>query len=409
MRWSNFFHIYQPPEWNADIVRRVSAQAYRPLVKILEQHPGLKITLNLTGSLTEQLAALDLDDVLSGFQGLMAKGQIELVGSAMYHPILPLLTADEARREIHLQHELHRRVFGDVYKPEGFYPPEMAFAPWLEPLLLELGYTWVIVDEIAIGGEIGKIDFTHRYTTPGGLGLVPRNRHMSDFLSFKADIQHADEAWKTIAEDARSSRELITAMDGENLGHHRVGVDQLWEKLVTHPEVTTATISEYRKALTTDIVSAITPSSWSSQVYEITGNVPFGLWNSPTNPIHKLQWQLTHAVIAAVRRSVNDPNWAAGRLLLDQALTSDKYWWASASPWWDVTIVIRETQRLADVIRPLMTLPVDDRNTVAGLMEKLAAEATWWDKSGQAKERQMSYLQHSHAIHYMAGAPVLAE
>ncbi len=407
MRWSNFFHIYQPPEWNADIVRRVSAQAYRPLIAILGRHPELKITVNLTGSLTEQLAALGLDDVLSGLQSLMTHGQVELVGSAMYHPILPLLTEDEVRRQIHLQHELHRRVFGDAYKPRGFYPPEMAFAPWLEPLLLELGYEWVMLDEIAVGGRIGRIDFSRRYTTPSGLGIVPRNRHMSDFLSFKADIRQADEAWSTIAADLRSAAELVTGMDGENLGHHRIGVDQLWEKLVTRPDVTTATISEYRHSLIADVVAAITPSSWSSQVYEITGNVPFSLWNHPANPIHKLQWQLTHAVIGAVRQSVNDPNWAASRLLLDQALTSDKYWWASASPWWDVTIVIRETQRLADVIRPLTTLPVANRDTVARLMAKLAAETTWWDKSGQAKARQMSYLQHSHAVHYMAGAQVL--
>lgn len=408
MRWINFFHIYQPPEWNADIVRRVSAQAYRPLIEILGRHPDLKITLNLTGSLTEQLAALGLDDILSGLRALMERGQVELVGSAMYHPILPLLPEDEVRRQIHLQHELHRRVFGDAYNPKGFYPPEMAFAPWLEPLLLELGYTWVMVDEIAIGGKIGRVDFAHRYTTPSGLGLVVRNRHMSDFLSFKAVVDRAPGAWMAISTDARSQSDLITGMDGENLGHHRVGVDRLWEQLVTHPGVTTATVSEYHHSLSSNVVTEITPSSWSSQVHEISEGVPFSLWDHPTNPVHVLQWQLTNAVIAAVRQSVNDPNWAASRLLLDQALTSDKYWWASASPWWDVTIVIRETQRLADVIRPLTTLPVANRDTVARLMAKLADEVVRWDKSGQAKARQLGYLHHSRAVHYMAGQRVVS-
>lgn len=406
MRWTNFFHIYQPPEWNADIVRRVTNEAYRPLVKILESNPELHITLNITGSLTEQLAALGFEDVLIGLRGLLERGQIEIVGSAMYHPILPLLPSDEAHRQIHLQHELHRRVFGDAYQPKGFYPPEMAFAPWLEPLLLELGYEWVIMDEIAAAGTVGEIDFTHRYATPSGLGLVLRNRHMSDFLSFKANIDLADQAWQILQADRRSSVELVTAMDGENLGHHRIGVDRLWENLINRPGVTTATISEYRQSLSVDSVVEITPSSWSSQAQELSGNVPFGLWNHPQNPVHKLQWQLTNAVISAVRRTVNDPNWAAARLLLDQALTSDKYWWASASPWWDVTIVIRETQRLADVIRPLTTLPVADRDTVARLMEKLSTEAVWWDKSGQAKKRQTTYLHETRALHYMGGAQV---
>ena len=56
MRWSNFFHIYQPPAWNADIIRRVTTEAYQPLLDILERHPKLQITLNITGSLIEQLA-----------------------------------------------------------------------------------------------------------------------------------------------------------------------------------------------------------------------------------------------------------------------------------------------------------------------------------------------------------------
>ncbi len=406
MRWINFFHIYQPPEWNAEIVRRVSVQAYRPLVDILQRHPEIKITLNLTGSLTEQLAALGMEDVLLGLKELLERGQIELVGSAMYHPILPLLPTDEVRRQIHLQHELHRRVFGDAYQPKGFYPPEMAFAPWLEPLLLELGYEWVILDEIAATGVVGSVDFQRRYTTASGLGVVLRNRPMSDFLSFRASVDRGAEAWKTLSDDPRSHTELVTAMDGENLGHHRAGVERLWETLVTHPQTTSSTISEYRASLSTESVLTIHPSSWSSQERELSGDVPFGLWNHPSNPVHKLQWQLTHAVIAGVRRGVNDPNWAAARLLLDQALTSDKYWWASASPWWDLTIVLRESQRIADVIRPLASLPADDRGVVAGLMEKLATEATWWDKSGLAKRRQTGYLEETGAVHYMAGAQV---
>lgn len=406
MRWTNFFHIYQPPEWNAEIVRRVSVQAYRPLVDILRRNPEVKITLNLTGSLTEQLAALGMEDVLLGLKELLERGQIELVGSAMYHPILPLLPTDEVRRQIHLQHELHRRVFGDAYQPKGFYPPEMAFAPWLEPLLLELGYEWVILDEIAATGVVGSADFQRRYTTAAGLGVVLRNRPMSDFLSFRASVDRAAEAWKTLSVDPRSHTELVTAMDGENLGHHRAGVERLWETLVTHPQTTTNTISEYRASLSEESALTIHPSSWSSQERELSGDVPFGLWNHPSNPVHKLQWQLTHAVIAAVRRAVNDPNWAAARLLLDQALTSDKYWWASASPWWDLTIVLRESQRIADVIRPLTSLPAADRGTVAQLVEKLTTEAAWWEKSGLAKRRQTGYLEETGAVHYMAGAQV---
>jgi alpha-amylase/alpha-mannosidase (GH57 family) len=91
MRWSNFFHIYQPPAWDEAIIRRACTEAYEPLAAILEAHPNVHITLNITGALIEQLVALGLDGVLRRFKTLAERGQIEFVGSAKYHPILTLI------------------------------------------------------------------------------------------------------------------------------------------------------------------------------------------------------------------------------------------------------------------------------------------------------------------------------
>ena len=402
MRWSNFFHIYQPPEWNEDIVRRVSQEAYQPLLDILVRHPEVRVTLNITGSLTEQLAALRLDDVLTNMVDAIRRGQIELVGSAMYHPILPLLPENEIRRQITLQHELHRRVFGDVYAPQGFYLPEMAYSDKLEPILLSLGYKWVIVDE-GVMGDIGQADFTKRYTTPAGLGIIMRNRHLSDYLSFGAMVDQPGDARRAIWEDTRSHDELVTAMDGENLGHHRHGVDKLWEQLVTDKDMTTATLSEYYRSLKNE--QSLTPiaCSWSSRPEELRSGIPFGLWNHPENPIHKLQWELTYHVIDTVESAKDDPNYGASRLLLDQALTSDKYWWASASPWWDMTIIIRETQRLADVVTPLLSVGPQAKKSVARIMEQIVTTVELWEKTGLAKKRQATYLTVTHDEKYMGG------
>lgn len=406
MRWSNFFHIYQPPAWNADIIRQVANESYRPLIDILERHPGLHITLNITGSLIEQLVALNLQDVLDRFRHLVEKGQVEIVGSAMYHPILPLLPATEIRRQITLQEELLHRFFGPVYKPAGFFPPEMAYSDILEPILAEFGFQWVIVDEPSAGGPIGKVNFDQRYRTPNGLGLIFRNRSVSDYLSFIADIKKPEDSLRAITHDDRSQHELVTAMDGENLGHHRHGVEKLWEFLVTWPDMTTATLSQYRDSLRPDTVVIPQPASWSSQVAEVSAGVPFGLWNHPDNPIHQLQWELTNEVIATVEQAVGDDHYEAARRLLDQALASDKFWWASASPWWDITIIIRETQKLADVITPLTNLKPRTRNTVERLMDQVAATAQLWEKTGLAKKRQATYLQASGGVHYMGGNKV---
>lgn len=403
MRWSNFFHIYQPPAWDETIVRRATAEAYEPLLAILRQHPDVHITLNITGALIEQLIALNLGSVITGIGELVGKGQIELVGSAKYHPILPLLPIDEAERQIELQEQIGREVFGPAWHPKGFFCPEMAYAPHLEEMLLRRGYTWIIVDEICYGQELGKVGFNHRYATPGGLGVVYRNRFVSDFLSFSATIDQPELSVAAIQQDARSEVGLITGMDGENLGHHRAGVDRLWEILVTWPEMTTETISEYLARLTTNETVVVQPGSWSSQWYDMKAGIPFSLWNHPENPIHKLQWQLTQLVISAVQDATADPTHDVARRLLDRALTSDKYWWASASPWWDVTIIIRETQRLVDVLATLTRAKTSVMNRAERLMQQVATTVELWEKTGLAKRRQTTYLQATGDVRYMGG------
>ncbi len=408
MRWTNFFHVYQPPAWDEAIIRRAATEAYLPLINTLQRRPKVKVTLNVAGALIEQLTELGRHDVLTGWRQLAEAGQIELVGSAMYHPILPLLPTSEIVRQLDLQDQLGRSVFGAAFKPVGFYAPEMAYGPALEALLLERGYRWIILDEIAAGRGLDQIDFRRRYRTAGGLGLVFRNRYLSDYLSFGANIDQPEKALRAIQDDGRSRQELVTAMDGENLGHHRPGVDRLWELLVTWPEVSAATVSEYHQSLTTEEVLEPQASSWSSLAHEVSANIPYGLWNHPDNPIHKLQWQLTALVIDSVREAGRDPGYDAARRLLDRSLTSDKFWWASASPWWDMTIVIRETQRLADVLGPLTHLPPKIKNQAERLMQQTAATVELWNKTGLAKRRQATYLQQTGAVRFMGGKQVRA-
>jgi hypothetical protein len=140
---------------------------------------------------------------------------------------------------------------------------------------------------------------------------------------------------------------------------------------------------------------------------DLEQNTPFSRWKDENNVIHSMQWELTYLAIESFKSlDKKDAAWSAVRLMLDRAIHSDQYWWASASPWWDLTIVLRESQRIADVIRPLTSLPAADRGTVAQLVEKLTTEAAWWEKSGLAKRRQTGYLEETGAVHYMAGAQV---
>lgn len=406
MRWYNFFHIYQPPAWDESIVRRVVEESYRPLINILRRHANLAITLNITGSLTEQLLALGFKDVIDGFREFVLRGQVELVGSAMYHPILPLLTTDETRRQIDLQEQLCHQVFGSGVRLRGFFLPEMAYSPALDQTLIDAGYSWVILDELAFPESLGQFSFDRGYVTTAGLRVVFRHRAISDYLAFSSNLDRPVETKRRLLDDPRCQATLVTAMDGENLGHHRHGADKLWEKIATDREISTGTLSSYVDSFSEHVTVDPIASSWSSQAYELANGIPYGLWNHPDNPIHQAQWALTALVVEIVDQTADDPHAEAARRLLNQALSSDRYWWASASPWWDLAIVARETQKLADVVAPLSSLRPAAKNRVAHLLQSAITAAERWEKTGLAHLRQTTYLEQTKIVRYMAGQQV---
>ena len=100
MLWANFLHFYQPPTQTREITEKVTREAYRPIVQLLLAHPRGRITVNINGVLTEQLARWGGADVLAGLRALAERGQIEFTGSAKFHPILPLVPEAEIVRQI---------------------------------------------------------------------------------------------------------------------------------------------------------------------------------------------------------------------------------------------------------------------------------------------------------------------
>src|SRR4029077_10994651 len=108
MIWANFLHIYQPPTQKPDILAKVTNESYRKLLKEVAGTKRAKLTLNINGVLTELLDNYGFEDVIRDIRRLAETGQIELTGSAKYHPLLPKLPRDEAVRQIKLNDETNR-------------------------------------------------------------------------------------------------------------------------------------------------------------------------------------------------------------------------------------------------------------------------------------------------------------
>jgi len=405
MRWANFFHIYQPPHWPRAVVAKVARESYRPLVKFLLQHPRLRITLNISGSLTEQLAAREaFADIITGVRKLLERGQIELTDSAMYHAILPLLPDHEIKRQILLNRTTNRKVFGAAYHPQGFFPPEMAYSPKLGKLLNSLGYRWVLLDGIS---HPGLVDYQTRYRIDGwSMSALFRNRFVSDYLAFEIQRSGTAQFLDTVQRWNQQTELLITAMDGENLGHHRHIAKKIWQSLVRQPHIETVTLSGLLSSLRSSATIMPRSASWSSSKTALRNNVPFELWKNPHNALHMLQWELfnlVHTLIQKQERSRSAP--PSLRNEFDQVVASDWYWWASREPWWDVDIIVAAAQRLR-VIGEECGPSLCENERLRELAEAIDSTARRWQRTGTARRHAARFLKGAQTPRYLGGKSV---
>ena len=112
--WINFLHCYQPANADAHIIKDATEKSYRYVLRILANHPDIKFTINITGCLFMRWEQYDYFDVIDDFKKLIKNGQIEIVGSAAYHPILPLLPEAEIIRQIKENEALLKKFLGDA-------------------------------------------------------------------------------------------------------------------------------------------------------------------------------------------------------------------------------------------------------------------------------------------------------
>ncbi len=317
INWVNFLHIYQPPWQQHDVITRVSQQSYQNIISTLQKFPNYKITLNISGSLTEQLLFFGLKKVLDNFNELAKRGQIEFVGSAKYHPILPLISAKQVIRQIQ-ENEIINKKYLYKFKPRGFYLPEMAYSDNVAKIIKKLGYQWIILDEISTNQ---KLQPTSKYSIKNiGLDVIFRNSQVSRGFP-------PEEIYKLA--QAGQIGDIITATDGELYGHHHQDWQDHLKQLLEKPIVKCWTVSSYLQKLNNIQPLTLRKSNWESTEKQLQSNKPYLLWSNKNNKAHRLAWTLADYATVAIEGNKNDPNLFWAQHHLDRGLSSCSFWWAS--------------------------------------------------------------------------------
>ena len=384
--WAPFLHLYQPPTQFHAVLKKICRESYRPLLDVFEANPNAKVTINICGVLTELLNDHGAADIIERMKKLAERGQLEFTGTSKYHAILPLIPEAEQLRQIELNSNTNKYFFKKAFAPKGFFPPEMCYSKDILGPIHKTGHKWILLSGVACADEWPMDKIYHAKVNSSTLSVLFRDDILSNKISFhtidsKGFLEHLKGIAHALQKDGGQAKEdayVITAMDAETFGHHI----QNWEKLflqevydvLTCPSEDTyknikqradlakaykdflscganklikvVTISELVEKFPKSKVIEPKKSSWSSSIEDLNNNNFYPLWIGNDNEVHGLQWEHVKICLEMVYKALeagksgDSKNYASiSRMLLDRALHSCQFWWASRRPMWDINLV----------------------------------------------------------------------
>lgn len=343
-------HLYQPPNQEPQILERITKESYLPVIDLILSHPKAFLVIDLARSAIENLEKQGLGrSFLEKIKIASALKKISLTNTAAYHPILPLLPKREIKRQVLLNEESYKVLFGDFYqKPEGFFPPEMAFSQKLVSIFEELGYRWLIT---------GDTPFVCRYRLNPPFNLIPAQKNVAIFL--RSDF------WSNrIASGSLSGKEFSSNLKkelnewfGRNRGYLIVWVD--WETFGHHwPNFVEKFLAPFFDSLNqeinlcsnSDLLSRysqreiiIPPGSWSTTAEDFGKKNYWPLWKNPKEEFHRLWWELAKITLE-IKKGINSQNQLS---LFDKCLYSCQTWqWSQGNK----TLAIKGKEYFKEIV-----------------------------------------------------------
>jgi hypothetical protein len=342
--WAPILHFYQPSFQDFEVLKKIDKECYKPLLNMLEEHP-VKICVNINTILIDLLYEFGLGDTLDLFKNLESDNKIEILGTAKFHPIIPLLPQKEILNQIRLNEEDLKRIFPN-WERNGFFPPELSISSKTAKYIQELGYKWVIISGISC-----PIDWPSEeiFCSPNGLQLFFRDDILSNKISFnnikaKEFIQEMMNLFNNGNNKGKKDKYIITAMDAETFGHHikkyeRIFLSKTFDLIEERDEIKVEFISELDKYFPIAKQTIIPKdSSWSTSCEDLKNNNPYPLWNDTHNKIHNYYWKIVKSLnklmdladTLDLTKEWNIENYYnTAKWFYDRSICSDTTWWAN--------------------------------------------------------------------------------
>ncbi|MEJ2250131.1 MAG: hypothetical protein P8Y70_09795 [Candidatus Lokiarchaeota archaeon] len=362
-------HIYQPPTQDIDVLKRINEECYKPLFNVIEEHENAKITLNINGILIDLLYEYGLEDTMNKLKSLVSENKVEIVGTAKFHPILPLIPEKEVYHQISLNEKENRREFGNNWERKGFFPPELAVSPKVIRVVKEMGYKWIIMSGISCPQSW---PYDKLYQSPNQLQLIFRDDILSNKIAFKKIsaqefVTQLRILQKNKEDNYRNDTYIVVALDGETFGHHipnyqKTFLGKVFDLINEEPEkeedsIHLSYISDLDQTFPM-VEKKIMPlkASWSTNQEDLKENICYPLWKHPQNSIHQYYWKIIKSLnklIDLADKLDLTENWKVenyyntARYFYDRGLHSCPVWWAnSIQGTWSPNLIYRGVEIL---------------------------------------------------------------
>lgn len=368
--WAIVLHFYQPPTQEVSITRQILNACYLPLLRLLSQKSGFGLTLNLSGSLLLQLQQLPAAEFFDLIKKLLADRKIEITNSAIYHPIIPIVPADVAKRQISKNQQMLRDIFG-VKTFNGFYPPELA----INTAGLDLiDSQYVLVDQTAVDINASLVKFGQKY-------LLINNRPVCELLRSYPRELSASTVIDLIQKNSADNKLLATVNDAELFGHHYVERLQVLNDLLDLKDIKYITASEAVSQFGNEFVSVadVRPSTWQNCQ-------SFTLWDK--NDLQKEYLKLLKTGYDLIHTNLDNK----AEEYLDRSYSSCYPYWLSNWPWWHPDIVKDGANNLITSVR-MAQIPAAQKAQMEIVYHDFLSRMWQYQWSGLVEKNYQKYNQ----------------
>jgi len=222
-------HNHQPIDNFPQVFERAYRDAYLPMIEALESHPGVRLSLHYSGCLLDWLRD-NQPDFLKRIASLVRRGQVEIMTSGYYEPILPMIPDSDKLGQINKLSSAIRDEFG--FSPTGLWLAERVWEPQLPKILSRAGVEWTVVDDNHFKMVGFKDEDLYGYYVTEDEGYTLKVFASSKLLRYSIPWRKVEEVIEYLRSEATEdgSRILVMGDDGEKFGVWPGTYDHCWEK-----------------------------------------------------------------------------------------------------------------------------------------------------------------------------------